>query len=80
MSAGIRTPASAARIGSLAILGSDNAPWRNSWRISSPTTRKKIVMSPSSIQKCRGRAAMKSGRKAPGPARSRGILALQRVV
>jgi hypothetical protein len=37
-------------------------------------------MSPSSIQKCRGRAAMKSGRRRPDPARSRGILALQRAV
>jgi hypothetical protein len=37
-------------------------------------------MSPSPIQKCRGRAAMKSGRRTPGPARSRGIVALQRLV
>jgi hypothetical protein len=37
-------------------------------------------MSPSSIQKCRGRAAMKSARGLPGPASGCGILTLQRAV
>src|ERR1700694_365220 len=50
------TPPTAATMGRVATLGSDSAPSCISRRISSPTTRKKMLMSPSLTQKCRSRA------------------------
>lgn len=50
MRAGTIAPPNAARIGRMAFLKLESSPLRNSRLISSPTTKKKIAMSPSSIQ------------------------------
>src|SRR6202140_687881 len=59
------TPPTAATMGRVATLGSDSAPSCISRRISSPTTRKKTLMSPSLTQKCRSGAERNSA--APRP-------------
>ena len=65
--AGTMTPPAAAMIGSSATFGSASAPLCISRRISSPTTRKNTVISPSFTQKCRSCAGR--NRDIPEPKR-----------
>src|SRR6267143_2588515 len=64
-SAGMTTPPTAATMGRVATLGSDKAPSYISRRISSPTTRKNTLMSPSLTQKCRSHAGRNSATPRP---------------